>query len=582
MATDDRPVSDAEVTGLADAYERLRGPGTRHGAGAGSWLRAVKIDTPAAEHAGIERTSDGWSAHAGAVYGARPLVDRDLGDLEGQFAVIRHSLGTAEATLGVDPFGMHGLYVARRRNRVYASTSALALAAHLRARPMRDSILVWLRSGLQLGSVTHWDGIERLEPATELRVGPGVDRAHVYWRPAIDPRVRRLSLDQAVSEVIEVATGAWAAMRSRPVTWADLTAGFDTRLMNLLLTAAGVPFETQTRETRRHQDREIAERVAAAAGWSWRSFLLPATWQDHLPRWASAALGWSDAHLDAIHLARNLYSHAEAAAAHPALMVGIGGDHMRGHAWRQELYMEGRSNRVNFDNLLDMRLLHPIDSGLFAMDPTRIARDALERRVRDRAEPYRDELNTVQLDAIHAFKMTAHAGAFCSADAGFLRAQLPFYHRPVFGTAFSVDHRHRNNHRLMRHLIERLNPRVAAIETDTGGPAQGWRIGNLHRFVPYYMKLARKATNKVSYRLLGRELMPVHLETGPTMTRAIAAYVTDLDLDPTTMRSGRLYAPERLRTFLAEARDGRFPDLDFLGRIVTIELALRAVDDAIE
>ena len=582
IATDDRPVGPGDVDALAAAYEAVRGKATPWAVEQGSWLRAIKLETPGAETSGVERAPDGWSLHGGAAYADRPLVTAHVGTLEGQFALLRHRFGTAEATLLVDPFGMQAVYVARREGRVYASTSALALARHLRAKPDREALLVWLRSGLQLGASTHWEGIERLEPATQLLLGPGVDRSDVYWRPAIDPRVRGLDFDAAVDEVIEVASAAWSPLTGLPTAWADLTGGFDTRLMNLLLTRSGVAFETQTRETRRGQDLEIAARVAAAAGWPWRAFHMPSGWPDEFPGWVDKALGWSDGHLDALHLARNLRSHSEAATEHDALFVGIGGDHMRGHAWRQEMYLEGRSNRVNWDNLLDMRLLHPIDTRLFASDPTTAVRSELERRVKGRAEPYRDELNTVQLDAIHAFKMTAHAGAFCSADGGYLRAQLPFYHRAVFSTAFSVDHRHRNNHRLMRHMIQRLNPRVAAVETDTGGPAQAMRLRNVHRFAPYYARLGRKAVNKLSYRALGRELLPVSLPTGSTMTEAISRYLASIRLQPSTMRSAPLYASTPLRSFLADAGAGTFHDLDLLGRIATVELALRAVDGAVD
>ena len=542
------------------------------------WAAAVKLDSPAAEMPGIQRGATGWSLHAGTVYGASSLPTADAAALDGQFALLRRPGEEVTLSLVTDPFGMQAVYIARRDGRAYVSTSALALARHLHAPADRAAVLAWLRSGLQLGRPTHWVGIERVPPATELVLGPGVDTSRVYWRATLDPAVRGLPFEAAVDRVIEVARAAWEPMRHRSTTWTDLTAGFDTRMLNLLLEAAGVPFETQTRETRRHEDLELAEQVAATAGWSWRAYRMSPDWPAELPGWTASALGWSDGHLDAVHLARNLRSHAEAGERHRSLFVGIGGDHMRGHAWRQEMYLEGRSNRVNWDNLLDMRLLHPLDTRLFDGDPTPATRSSLRERAEEASAPYRDELNTVQLDAIHAFKMTAHAGAFCSADGGHLRAQLPFYHRAVFSTAFSIDHRHRNNHRLMRHVIQRLNPRVAAIATDTGAPAGAWGLRNVHRFVPYYLKLGRKALNKVSSRAIGRELLPASLPTGPSMTAAISGFLATLDLDPSTMRSGSLYAAEPLRGFLGAARGGTFADLDLLGRIITVELALRAVD----
>lgn len=569
-----------EAERLAGCYEELRGEGVRSAASAGTWAHAIKIDTPAAELDGVERTSTGWSIHAGAAYGPRPLASADLGELEGQFALLRRPDGHDELELIADPFGMQAVYVAFRSDLAFASTSALAIARHLRAPAGRESVLAFLRAGMYFGAPTHWPEIRRLEPATVMRLGPGVCDERRYWRPGLDPRVRRLQFDEAVENMIDTTVGAWAPLRDRPVSWADLTGGFDTRLMDLLLSETGVGFETQSRETRRHEDADIARVVAARAGWPWQLFPLPANWPEQYPSLVPTALGWSDGQLDALHLARNLWGHRAAGQSHRGLFVGIGGDHLRGHAWRQEMYLEGRSNRVNYDNLLDMRLLHPLDVSLFASDPTPAVRDRLRQQVQARAEPYRDELNTVQLDAIHAYKMTGHAGSFCSADGAFLRAQVPFYFRPVFTAAFSTDHRHRNNHRLMRHMIERLNPDVATVRTDTGGPAAAWRLTNVHRFVPYYAKLGRKATNKLSYRMTGRELLPVSLPMDGAFTAAIADYVRTLGLERRTMRTGALYSPA-VDTFLADAADGRFADVDLLGRIVTLELALGAAGSAL-
>ena len=111
-----------------------------------------------------------------------------------------------------------------------------------------------------------------------------------------------------------------------------------------------------------------------------------------------------------------------------------------------------------------------MDVTLFKSDPTPEVRDDQRARIVRWVEPYASEVNTTQLDVMYAYKITGHFGTYRSADACFLEAELPFYFKPVFTTAFSIDFRHRSNHRLMRHMISRLDPRLACVETSTGAP----------------------------------------------------------------------------------------------------------------
>jgi hypothetical protein len=188
--------------------------------------------------------------------------------------------------------------------------------------------------------------------------------------------------------------------------------------------------------------------------------------------------------------------------------------------------------------------------------------------------PYADELNTTQLDVLYAYKMTGHFGAYRSADAAHLHAELPFYFRPVFTAAFSTSHRHRDNHRLMRHLISRLDRKAAAIATSTGGPAEPWRPTNLHRFLPYYTQIGRKAANKLSQRTLGRALLPGRTDAWwcpPAARRAAVAALTQDQL-----RSRPLYDEPALERLLERAGEPAFEETTMLGRVLTAELALRA------
>jgi hypothetical protein len=257
-------------------------------------------------------------------------------------------------------------------------------------------------------------------------------------------------------------------------------------------------------------------------------------------------------------------------------LIGGGGEHLRGFAWRQEFLQGGKSTRVNWNNWLDMRMLHPMNVRLFRTDPTAAVREDMRRRMEAWVEPYADELNTTQLDVLYAYKVTGHFGTYRSADSAFLHAELPFYFRPIFTAAFSTSHRHRDNHRLMRHMMARLDPRAAAVATSTGGPAEPWRPTNLHRFVPYYAQIGRKAVNKVSQRALNRPVLPVRTEAWwcpPDARRAAVEALGEGEL-----RSRPLYDERALAALLGSVGHPAFTETTVLGRVLTAELALRAAD----
>jgi hypothetical protein len=356
--------------------------------------------------------------------------------------------------------------------------------------------------------------------------------------------------------------------------------------LTLLLREAGVDFIANTTGDEQDVDVRIAKRIATSAGWEWVRFEAPSDWRDVLPKMVPMAVAWGDCHLDALHLAEVLWGHIERAHVHSSLYAGGGGEHFRGRAWEQEFLNAGRSNRVNLDNWVNMKMLKPVSTEVFVEDPSATVREDLRRRMAARAEPYSSQLNTVQLDILHSYKSTGHHGAYLSAASGVLGFELPFYVKPVFNAAFSTSYRSRGAHRMQRRMIELLDPRVAGIATATGGPAQTARVSNLHRFMPYYGKLARKGVAKISERVLHRALLPPAPPTEPIRAAARGAFVDTLDdgrpMRWEAMRSRPLYKRNVLDDLLARAGEPGLKDAGLLCRILTVELALRAVDATVE
>ena len=221
------------------------------------------------------------------------------------------------------------------------------------------------------------------------------------------------------------------------------------------------------------------------------------------------AAGWADGTLDAFTLARVLRRHELKTGLSGHVITGGGGEHFNSFPWQQEFLRAGRRRAVNYDALLSMRYLKQVDTGMLGQDPDADVREYFRERLSDRAGPYRGTPNTTQLDVIYAYKSVGHFGAYRSAGEGIVRTDIPCYYRDLFVSAFSADHRWRNNHRLQRRVIARLSPVLAALPTTRGGSAQPITARNAHQLVPYYASVAQRAVRKLSR--LGKPALPAAL-----------------------------------------------------------------------
>jgi Glutamine amidotransferase domain len=578
-------VNQDEVEELADAYEALRGASRRRRASAGDYGRAITLTSDLGDDPSEEGSS--WVMTAGVPHSLTASHPAHLEELEGQFAWISYDSATDEVSVASDPFGMFALYLARRDKKTYIATSALVLAKHLRAKPSRFGLQIFLRAGYHFGGLTNWEGIERIEPATRIVFRKDGACYQTYWRPEIDPAVATMGFEESVRYCNEVASATCAQVLGKgDRIWADLSGGFDTRLLSLLLRNAGVEFQSNTTGDHDSVEVSIARRIAQLGGWEWRQLTLPDDWGQVVRTIIPTSVAWSDGNLDALQLSRVLWGHREKSRTNRRLLIGGGGEHFRNFTWQQEFLNAGRSIDVNLDNWINMRLLHPMDTSLFIEDPTDNVRSDFRKRMLAWASPYSSELNTTQLDVMYAYKVTGHFGAYLSSAGAFVDAQLPFYWRPVFSAAFSTNYRYRNNHRLMRHMIAALDPRIAAVDTANGGPAEPWRPTNLHRFLPYYLDVSRRGLNKLTLKTTGHAVFrgkkaPDH--------RIISARRTVLEqltkkgaLTSTGMRAGRLFKPAALDGFVERALRPDFTGDELLGRIITIELTLETTDASLD
>ena len=578
-----KPVAADDLEAFGVSYESLRGAGANAQTVGTDWAKVRLIDPVAPADIGIERAGDGWTAWAGALVDPAGAATRPLEALNGQFAMVRLEEDGTTLRVIADPLGMKPLFAAEAGGETYISTSALVLAKYLRLPPSQAGLEAFLRTGNQFGRLSPRQGVRRMLPAEALTIRPERRERGSYWQPSIEEEVRGLPLEACSEACVAQASAAIAERYGATRPWLDLTGGFDTRLLALLAQRADLGFLANTSGEDDDEDVRLARRIAEAAGWPWTQFPLPGDWAELLPARIGEAVAWGDCHLDALPLAEVMLGHQRKSEAGSTLLNGGGGEHYRDYPWGQELLGAGRSGPVRLDRLIAWRVLSPLDLSAFREDPTPAVIANVRAELEQRVAPFSSAPKTFQCDLLYAFKATGHFGAYQATAGAWVHMELPFYLRSTFTTAISASPRHRNFHRLMREMMRQLDPALAALPTETGGPAEPLRIGNAHRFTAYPWRRGKRFASRLRGRVLGGRG-----DASPTPQEAargelIGRLRGEGRLDPARMRSAQLYDPGRLAELLERA--GARPaavDWTTVGRLVTVELALEAVDAGLE
>jgi hypothetical protein len=561
----------AEAAALARTFEALRGEDCVTAPG----------ESPLVAVSGGEVHADesGWTALHGARHGGQPhpVTLAGLDDSDGQYAVVSHDARTGRVLLATDRFAAAPLHVAERDGLLYASTSALVLAAHLRPQVDARALGAFLTAGYQFGAPTHWVGIRRLEPGSYVEIAHGRVVESEYWRPQVDESVAAMGVSEAADHLIEVATQTYKERLAHAPHWIDLTGGYDSRIMALLLERAGVEFRGNTRLSSMNPDMERAQEISRAKGWPWEAMPLPQDWPSVLPDELDRSLAAGDARLEVLQLSRVQAMHRRLATTYPRLLSGGGGEHLQYYGWSTELLGRWDRGTPDLRRWTDMVSIRPAGPDVLAAGVRRATHEDFLSSFEKCTRAHRDEPSWRQLDVCFAYKGGGHFGAYRAADDLDIRTQLPFYFEPIFTAAFSVARRHRDGFRLMRTMMVRLDPAVAAIETTRGGPALPMRPSTLPRYLPYYRLLGRKGVNKVSAKVVGRPLMPFpHDYTWPEQesNRAATDHLRERGvLDWDALRVRPLLTDDGVDLLRRHEASSAM-----LGRVLTAEMALAATE----
>jgi len=570
---------------------------------AGSHCTLAKFDTRSTRHHAViqDAQTGAWLIAAGTVLHETAAPDwelhkllrdylengnRVLTDLDGPFALVIYNPHTNKLVVATDPMGFISVFYGRQNDRTYVATSALAVAKAVRSMPDEYGICHYLNVGGMYGALTLWRNVRRLSPGTLLEIIAADVTETRYWQPSLDPAVVKLSL----ADSIDYAEALFSRLTARHIAsegpmWADLTAGFDSRLVTMFLAHQNVPFCSSCQGPVDSPDVRISRQIAEALGWEYRHHILPDDWGRQRPAYFARVLGKADGHLDVFKQSSVMWDQDQRAPHTTTSVWGLGGEVWRGTVWKQELWNTGRMRTPNYDRLLSYRVMTPLDPALFR-NPQCVeqVRSEFKHHFKSIGDEFADHPNTVQLDRVFTYKSTGYSGAQMSAVMGRQRVLSPLYFKESASAAMSTNFRWRQHSRLVRHLIERINPELAAFPTTDGGPALPMRLNNIAKFRRYWISIGKQLVRKASQATLRRSILPPVRDEFDTYPLArwrretLDVLARDDILNIKTMRSAALYNPEQLTSFLQAARNDDFKQEALLSRIVTVEMALRMLD----
>ena len=576
----------------------------------GRYCTAAKLDAPSSLHHGIahDEQSGSWLMAAGTIVALEgntypyDLLDGLLLDYldngpnaldryDGNFAIAIYNGWEDSLSVVSDPFGFFAIYYARCGQQVFISSSALAIACQVNSKPDDLTIECILMTGKPYGEKTLWQDVKRVRPATVIKIIPGKFQEFEYWTPQIDKNITRCSMKEALELADEkICRNFKRALFHESKVWADLTGGYDTRLTTLYLEKTGIPFIAYCVGPDGHPDVEVSRLVSKEMGWEYYHMPYPASWADEQSSWFDAALGKGDGLLEISQLSGVIRGSQERSLTSFVSIPGVGVDEWRYHIFGANTLIFDAIPRVNYDNILDAKVMEDIPISAMRQNRTTEVRNAIKAHLSGSVAKYLESPKITQIDiAFLRYRHPVHAGAYLSAQAGIMRPLNIFCFKELENFGLSINHQWRIKYdsRFVRNLFEKGNPRLANLPTENGDPIIPIRLTTMHRFGPLWLFLADHTLGKVSKKMLGRQLS-LHAPHRypyyplPTWREAWLRWAAaEHLLTPEKMLSGALYNAPVLGEVVAQGLAGQHKTGEFLDRVITVEMALRAAGTSI-
>jgi len=496
-------------------------------------------------------------------------------ELEGFFVIAAgEAAGRAVVAMTDITGSCHGFWRAGA-DWVAVSSSSLLLAGLGEAELDPVACQEFLATGVIYEDRTLFRQVRKLGPARVIRFEQGrLGSEERYWQIAdLDPdalgerRAREALFDSLTRAARRVATSF-----ARPVC--DLTGGYDSRAMLAAFLRAGAAFSTTVSGPPQSADVVISRRLAENLGIPHLHLESPSC-----PSFGEmeSAVSLTDGECDLAEYARVMGIHRRLSERFDISINGSYGELARGYWW--ELLFPSTGSRRPLDSTRVARARYAAGSYDLSLFLPEVRLNLVDhfRGVIERANAGLTHLpNTLQLDHVYlALRMQRWQGRIASSTNRLWPCLSPFMFRSVLETVLQTRAGLRQRSYIVRSLLIEYQPRLADFPLEHGYPALPASFRNFYRFWPllaYYSRrvVAKLAPPKGSIASDGPSL-PERLWREPE--------VIDI-LRPEKMGLSGLASPSRLADFLERSQRSPFPFAGQWTRLLSLELALRAVGGA--
>ncbi|MDD5369344.1 MAG: asparagine synthase-related protein [Anaerolineaceae bacterium] len=509
---------------------------------------------------------------------------------DGQFALVIYNGREASLSVVSDTDGMFGIFYGQRGNRLFISTSALAIATAIQSPPDILAIEHFLRTGRLDADKTLWQDVKRLLGGMELTATDECFQKTEYWSPKFDKAIAQMPLNEAVDLSVDLLKDAFSRTLTREgKTWVDLTGGFDSRLAAMIVAKINTPFCAYCMGPQDHPDVHISRKVSEEMKWEYVHTELPEQWGADQYSWFDTAFGCGDGRISVLRLAVALRGFTERNATIKTNVMGVGGENFRGYRWQVEGVNIGRTSTVNYGAWLD-NIFPSIPLSVMKFDRTKEVRQELRDFITELCVNYSALANTVQIDLFENGRDSGLGGAYLSAVSGIERSLAPFFFKTLVNFGFSLNYHWKlpKHHLFIRTLLERESNILANVATTTGGPATPIRLSNLHLFWPLWKNIANRVGAISSRKFLRKTIQiwpePLHTEYPlPAWRNAFYLYAQTSDLlTYENMCSRGLYKGREFNAYIQQAEFGPSHNSEFVDHVISVEMAMRAVGSHID
>jgi len=494
-------------------------------------------------------------------------------ELEGFFTIIVGDGRTGEIIAITDIIGSCHAFMRAYDSMAVLSGSSLLLAAMDGVSLDAVGCQEFLFTGICYENRTLFSEVKKLEPASVYHFRDGRLKSKTRYWEVSSLRLDSLDAKQAVDSLIDNLVAGVRKIHStfnRPVC--DLTGGYDSRAVVAAFLCEGTPFSTTVSGPANSADVLVSKAIAL---------------QEHLPHIhvegdtfptyseVKETLRWTDGEYDLLEYARIANLHRRLAERFDVSINGSFGEVGRGYWWELLFPRIGTREKLDARKVAAKRFApHPLQVQLFPQN-TRLDllshfTDMIERT---NANIY--ELpNTLQMD--HAYlmmRMQRWQGRIASSTNRIWPCFSLFLLRSVLETLLQTRSRFRHYGSLIRSTLLALQPKLAAVPLEHGYPALPVTCNTIHRFWPYPLYISRRITAKAL-----RMVMKNH-GNGPTRNGFWIDEEVQEILRPDEMRLAKILDPAGLDNFVSRSKSGGFSSVGMWSKILTIETALRRLQE---